>query len=199
MLAKEDNSGNKRLVGYIVSSEAFDRQAIQNYLNTKLPEYMVPALWIELEIIPLTPNGKVDRKALPDPEGTMATGAYIAPRNETESKLTEIWQELLEMENVGMTDDVFELGGHSLLAMRLVSVIRKTFETELQINDVFSYPTISSLGAYLDEQNKGALPPDHSINANGRNISHYRSARSVYGSSTGWRGAYSTICRRCCG
>ena len=96
VLAKKDKSGNSRLVGYVVAQGTFDKQAVQSYLGSKLPEYMVPALWVELESIPLTPNGKIDRKALPDPELTDIATEYVAPRNGTEQALTEIWQELLE-------------------------------------------------------------------------------------------------------
>ena len=157
VLAKEDNSGNKRLVGYVVPSGTFDKQAVQNYLGTKLPEYMVPGLWVELESIPLTANGKIDKKALPDPELTDMVNEYVAPRNETEAKLAEIWQELLEVDEIGIEDNFFDLGGHSLLAIRLVSAVRKAFGAELPMNDVFDYPTISLLAARLSEEPSGEL------------------------------------------
>src|SRR6185437_6018414 len=135
VLAKEDKQGNKRLIGY-VAAQQFDKQEIQSYLSVKLPEYMVPELWIELDTVPLTSSGKIDRKALPDPEDLLAEKDFIAPRNETEQQLAEMWQDLLEIDNVSVTDDFFELGGHSLLAIRLVSAVRKTFGMELPINDV---------------------------------------------------------------
>ena len=160
MLAKDDSSGNKRLVGYVVTNQkAFDKQAIQAWLNEKLPEYMVPAIWVELEAVPLTPNGKVDKKALPDPELMDMQAEYTAPRNETEQALADIWQELLDIERAGIYDNFFELGGHSLLAMRVVSAVRKELDVELSIRDLFVHPTIAGLGAYLDEQNKGTLLP----------------------------------------
>ena len=154
VLAKGDNNDNRRLVGYVVAEGTFDKQAVQSYLGSKLPEYMVPALWVELECIPLTPNGKIGRKALPDPELTDVTTEYVAPRAETEKVLTEIWQELLGLEQVGIFDNFFELGGHSLLAMRVVSAIRKRLNVELNIRDIFVYPVIAGLGTYIDEQNK---------------------------------------------
>ncbi|MDB4901294.1 MAG: amino acid adenylation enzyme/thioester reductase family protein [Mucilaginibacter sp.] len=154
VLAKEDNSGNKRLIGYVVHEGAFDKQAIQNYLSTKLPEYMVPALWVELEKLPLTPNGKIDRKALPDPELTDRAAEYVASRNETETKLAEIWQELLGLERIGINDNFFELGGHSLLAMRAVSLIRRELNIELSIMDLFVYPSIAALISQLESKNK---------------------------------------------
>ena len=160
VLAKEDKQGAKRLVGYVVTSQtAFDKQAIQAWLNEKLPEYMVPAIWVELDSIPLTSNGKVDKKALPAPELTDLSAAYMAPRNETEAKLADIWQELLHIEQIGINNNFFELGGHSLLAMRVVSAVRKELDVELTIRDLFVYPTIMGLGVYLDEQQKGTLLP----------------------------------------
>ena len=154
VLAKGDRQGNKRLVGYVVTEEAFDKQAIQAYLHNKLPEYMVPALWVELESIPLTSNGKIDRKALPDPEITNIAAEYVAPRNDTEAKLVQIWQKLLGVERVGIHDNFFELGGHSLLAMRVVSAIRKELNVELSIRDLFVHPAIAGLSAYLENKSR---------------------------------------------
>ena len=160
VLAKEDKQGTKRLVGYVVSSQtAFDKQAIQAWLNTKLPEYMVPAIWVELDSLPLTSNGKVDKKALPDPELTDLSAEYVAPRNETEQALADIWQELLHIEQIGINNNFFELGGHSLLAMRVVSAVRKELDVELTIKNLFVHPTIAGLGTFLDEQHKGTLLP----------------------------------------
>ena len=99
VLAREDKQGNKRLVGYVVAEEEFDREAIVLYLKEKLPEYMIPSLLMELESLPLTANGKVDRKALPDPDaGELLADKYVAPRNEAETKLAAIWQDILEVE-----------------------------------------------------------------------------------------------------
>jgi len=157
VLAKEDGSGNKRLVGYIVPQSTFDKQAVQRYLSTKLPEYMVPAIWVELDSIPLTPNGKIDRKALPDPEITNIITEYVAPRNETEAKLTAIWQELLGIEQAGIYDNFFELGGHSLLAMRVVSAIRRELNVELNIRDLFAHSTVALLSAHINSQTQRSV------------------------------------------
>jgi acyl-CoA synthetase (AMP-forming)/AMP-acid ligase II len=118
VLAREDKEGNKRLVGYIIPAwREYDREGIIAYLKDKLPEYMVPALLMELESFPLTANGKVDRKALPDPDASeLLSHQYTAPRNEAEKVLAAIWEDLLEVEQAGIHDDFFELGGHSLLA-----------------------------------------------------------------------------------
>jgi acyl carrier protein len=149
VLAKGD-SGNKRLVSYVVPEGTFDKQAIQNYLSTKLPDYMVPALWVELEKLPLTPNGKIDKKALPDPELADRVTAYVAPRNETEETLAKIWQELLNVDRIGINDNFFELGGHSLLAMRAVSLIRRDLLVSIPIHMLFRFTSISDLSKYLE-------------------------------------------------
>jgi len=157
---KEDKQGNKRLVGYVVPVKNFDKESVVAYLKEKLPEYMVPALWVVLENLPLTPNGKVDRKALPDPDGSeLSSNNYVAPRNEVEEKLAAIWQELLSIERVGIHDNFFELGGHSLLAMQVISAIRKQLDVELAIKDLFLHPTVADLWEHLQSQSKGLLVP----------------------------------------
>ena len=156
VIARSDKEGNKRLVGYVVAAERFDKHGIITYLQSRLPEYMVPALWVELESMPLTPNGKVDKKALPDADASELTGKeYVAPRTELEAKLAAIWQKVLQVESVGIYSDFFEIGGHSLLAMRLISAIRKEMEVELAIRDVFVYPTIARLSAHIATVNPG--------------------------------------------
>ncbi|WP_144219864.1 non-ribosomal peptide synthetase [Flavobacterium anhuiense] len=150
VLAKEDASGSKRLVGYVVPEGDFDKEVLQKELKLSLPEYMVPQLWVALDAIPLTGNGKLDKKSLPDPACSDLSGKeYVPPRNETEEKLAEIWQNLLGLEQVGIYDNFFELGGHSLLATRLVSMIRKEFEIEIIIKDVFEFTSIEELSTYL--------------------------------------------------
>ncbi|WP_173964098.1 AMP-binding enzyme, partial [Flavobacterium collinsii] len=117
VLAKEDSNDNKRLVGYVVVEGKLDRAALQEQLKLSLPEYMVPMIWVELAELPLTSNGKLDRKALPDPDSSdLSTKEYVAPRTETEQQLAQIWENLLGVEKVGVHDNFFELGGHSLLA-----------------------------------------------------------------------------------
>nr|WP_262493035.1 non-ribosomal peptide synthetase [Myroides guanonis] len=160
VLAKEDIGGNKRLVGYIVFEGDFDKEVLQNQLKLSLPEYMVPQLWVTLEEMPLTSNGKLDKKSLPDPDSSeLSSKEYVAPRNETETQLAEIWQNLLGVEQVGIHDDFFELGGHSLLATRLVSMIRKDLMIEVSIREVFEYTTISELGTHISVQSEGVLLP----------------------------------------
>jgi amino acid adenylation domain-containing protein len=162
VVALEDKQENKRLVGYVVPDGAFDREGILSYLKEKLPEYMVPAVLVELDSLPLAANGKIDRKALPDPDISGQSGdSYVAPRTATEEQLAGIWQDILEVDQVGIHDDFFALGGHSLLAVRLISAIRKAFQAELPIGDVFDYPTVAQLAGQLDgrETSQDAATP----------------------------------------
>jgi amino acid adenylation domain-containing protein len=151
--AKEDTSGNKRLIGYVVPEGPYDKEKIQTYLKAKLPEYMIPGLWVELESLPLTPNGKIDRKALPDPDvSEQLSTEYVAPRNDQEQKLAAIWQELLGIERVGIYDNFFELGGHSLMAMRMVAYIERDLQISIPISMLFQFASISDLSKYLGIQ-----------------------------------------------
>ena len=163
VLAKEDKAGNKRLIGYVVSNSKgdFDKEAVDSYLRSRLPEYMVPGVWVKLDNIPLNANGKVDRKALPDPDlSGLLSNEYTAPRNETEEKLENIWKELLGVDRAGIYDNFFELGGHSLLVIRLISAIRKSLDIEITVNSVFENPNIKSLAEHIQKQTGGlSLPP----------------------------------------
>ncbi len=160
VLAKTDNSGNQRLVGYVVPQVAFDQEAITSYLKAELPEYMVPALWVSMDNFPISPNGKIDKRALPDPDLNTATRqAYIAPQTELEVELALIFQELLSIEKVGIQDNFFELGGHSLLAMRAVSAIRRKVHKELTVKDLFEKPTIAALHHFIKSKSNGIVLP----------------------------------------
>ncbi|WP_281925913.1 phosphopantetheine-binding protein, partial [Flavobacterium collinsii] len=146
--------------GYVVVEGKLDRAALQEQLKLSLPEYMVPMIWVELAELPLTSNGKLDRKALPDPDSSdLSTKEYVAPRTETEHQLVQIWENLLGIEKVGVHDNFFELGGHSLLATRLVSMIRKGLSIEISIREVFEYATIATLSSHVSSQSKGVLLP----------------------------------------
>ncbi|MBI3221176.1 MAG: amino acid adenylation domain-containing protein, partial [Bacteroidetes bacterium] len=140
----------KRLVAYLQVEPTFSVDELQTYLSTKLPDYMIPSVFHELEDFPLTSNGKIDKASLlsMELEGQELL-EQVSPRNEQEQILAEIWQELLGLDSVGIRDDFFELGGHSLLAIRLVSSIRKRLELEITIGDLFEYTTIESLSDHL--------------------------------------------------
>ncbi|WP_340203733.1 amino acid adenylation domain-containing protein, partial [Ascidiimonas sp. W6] len=143
VLAKEDVSGNKRLVAYVVMEDVLDKAFLQSKLKTSLPEYMVPSIWVELEAMPLTTNGKLDKKALPDPDASLLSSQpYVAPRNLTEQTLVNIWKDLLGVEQIGIHDNFFELGGDSIISIRLISKINEVFDRQIQLQNLFNYTTI---------------------------------------------------------
>ncbi|HEV2741063.1 MAG TPA: amino acid adenylation domain-containing protein [Candidatus Elarobacter sp.] len=152
--APEDRLGEKRLVAYYTAPDEIDAQALRDHLLAALPDYMVPALYVPLESLPLTSSGKLDRKALPVPGD--APRAYEAPLGETETTLAAIWSELLKVERVGRDDNFFELGGHSLITMRLANALKKYGLRLPSVAIVFAHPTIRSLAAYFATQSHGA-------------------------------------------
>ena len=152
VVAHEDTPGEKRLVAYYTSAETSEvgAEQLRAHVAASLPEYMVPGAFVRLESLPLTRNGKLDRKALPAPEGdAYARRGYEAPQGETEAALAEIWAELLHTERVSRHDDFFALGGHSLLAVRVVSRLRQLLEVEVAIGDLFKRPTLSQLADHV--------------------------------------------------
>ena len=160
VVAHTDENASKRLVGYVVADGDLDRTQLQKSLKRHLPDYMVPTIWVELERMPLTANGKIDRGALPLPDqSSLSTRAYVGPRTGTEESLVAIWQELLGVDRIGVLDNFFELGGHSLLATRLVSMVRRQMDVDLAIRDVFVHPTISELGGHISEHSTAVLLP----------------------------------------
>ena len=158
VLAKEDSFGNKYLVGYVTPAHQFNKEAIVSYLRAKLPEYMVPTIWVEVEQFPLTPNGKIDFKALPKATVIQPyTNQYEAPRNSAETAMAGIWQHLLGLETISIHENFFDVGGHSLNAMRLVSLIKNRMEMEISISDIFIYPTIAGMLKNFNEKSKNPL------------------------------------------
>ncbi|REC61343.1 hypothetical protein DRF65_16645 [Chryseobacterium pennae] len=142
--AKEVN-GEKVLIAYYTTDteDLIDKTELRDYLQSKLPEYMVPVFFVELEFIPLTPNGKIDRKALPSVTGEdLIRREYVAPRNEMEQKLADIWQEVLVVEKVGVTDNFFELGGHSLMVAQVINRMYQNLTQQISFKDFFSQPII---------------------------------------------------------
>ncbi|WP_198014534.1 non-ribosomal peptide synthetase [Methylobacter marinus] len=144
VLAREDGPGDKRLVAYYTGDADVTVDSLRAHLAETLPEYMVPAAFVQLEALPLTANGKLDRKALPAPDASAVRG-YEAPQGETEQALAAIWQDILQIERVGRQDNFFEMGGHSLLVVKLVREIKQQFEVELVLHDVFIAPVLSFL------------------------------------------------------
>ncbi|MGJ4889468.1 non-ribosomal peptide synthase/polyketide synthase [Bradyrhizobium sp. HKCCYLRH3099] len=151
----QEHAQGRRLVAYVVGRDGAAPSAaeLRGHLGSLLPDYMVPALFVALEALPVTPNGKLDRKALPEPDLAAASEAsYRAPRSATEQALAAIWAELLGHARIGIDDNFFELGGHSLLATRLVSRLRTQFGRELPLRRLFEQPTIARLAASLDDK-----------------------------------------------
>lgn len=158
VLAKEYN-GNKRLIGYAVPLRIFDKQAITNYLRNKLPDYMIPSVWVELKEMPVNSNGKVDKKALHNSEDGVADNTYLAPGTALEKTLTQVWEEILAINRVGITDNFLELGGHSLNAMQLVSRLHKLLNIKIDIGKVFANPTVRDLAKALAFEDKSNYIP----------------------------------------
>jgi acyl carrier protein len=153
VLIKEDGGGDKQLVAYVVAEPTVQTEMLISHLRGKLPQYMVPSLWVRLESLPLTPNGKIDRKALPEPETSdLISEQYVAPQTQVEQSLANIWKELLHIEKVGIRDNFFKLGGHSLLARRMVSHIERNLAVSVPIHILFQLNTIGELGKYLEIQ-----------------------------------------------
>jgi myxalamid-type nonribosomal peptide synthetase MxaA len=179
VVAWEGSSEDKKLVAYLVlhqgNSNTMDE--FQIFLKEKLPEYMIPASFIILSQMPRTPNGKVDRKALPAPDSTnqMKLGKnYIAPRTPTEEILKRIWSEVLEVEKIGVYDDFFALGGHSLLMTPLILKIRQMFQTKLSMREFFADPTIAELAQKIDK-----LREEQSVAATTTNPQVYNQASNA--------------------
>jgi amino acid adenylation domain-containing protein len=153
VIARQDKTGNHRLVGYVVAGGEFSKESLVSYLKKQLPDYMVPNTWVELPSIPLNANGKVDKAALPDvDEADLAAGVYVAPRTALEATLAGIWQEALGVERVGMNDNFFALGGHSLLLIEVITRA-KEHNCHLQFEDLFEHQTIAELSAHLGSAN----------------------------------------------
>jgi aspartate racemase len=155
VVARGDDAGNKVLVCYVVmpDRDAQHVNRVREYLKERLPDYMVPSSFVLLSEMPLTPNGKVDRGALPDPDQSRPEliASYVAPRNQTEETLALMWAEVLKVERVGVEDNFFDLGGHSLLATQIISRVRETFKVEVPLRNLFESPTVAALAELLDK------------------------------------------------
>ena len=176
VVAREDNPGDKRLVAYYVShsSNALAATELRQHVSLQLPDYMTPSAFVRMDKFPLTPNGKVDRKALPAPTSRdfESEKEYVAARNDTEQKLVQLWEETLALSPISVTANFFELGGRSVLAARLFTKIYRTFGKELPLSTLFHSPTIERLAKELSPidgkgeystlvaiQPNGSLPP----------------------------------------
>jgi acyl carrier protein len=151
----ERDSPEKQLVAYVVPSDKSEpaTSEMRSFLQEKLPEYMVPAAFVILDALPLTPSGKVDRKALPAPDGsaTERQKEFVAPETILEQRLAEIWSKVLGVERVSVEDNFFELGGTSLLATEAIYQINKAFQMHLSARDLFQATTVASLALLIEE------------------------------------------------
>jgi len=191
VIARENSSGEKSLVAYLVPSreQVPTASELRSYLKKKLPSYMVPAAVVLLESMPKTPNGKVDKRALPAPNAAdfAATQEYIAPASELESKLASIWELVLDKRPVGIRDNFFELGGHSLLAARLMHRIEQQLGQRLPLASLLQAPTVEELATLLTQdafssswsslvalQPQGSRPPFFCVHGVGGNVLGFR-------------------------
>ena len=153
VLAREDVPGDKRLVAYLTLKEraAPKDSELRGLLRAKLPDYMIPSAFVTLDRFPLTPNGKVDRKALPRP-GVPETDSskFAPPVSETEQLLAEIWCKVLGVKEVGLHDNFFDLGGHSLIATRMAWRVRSAFGVDLELRTLFEHPTLAGLAEQVN-------------------------------------------------
>jgi thioesterase domain-containing protein/acyl carrier protein len=170
VLAREDKPGDKRLVAYVVADLEAEEDDSENkkaglwiselreHLLGQLPEYMVPTAYVQLKRIPLTPNGKIDRKSLPEPGKDIREQEYVGPRNATEETLCRLWQEVLRREHVGIHENFFNIGGHSLLAVQVISRIKQAFTVEMPLSVLFAAPTVARMAEHIAAVNE----PDRS-------------------------------------
>jgi surfactin family lipopeptide synthetase A len=161
VVARPNEAGDQELVAYLVAGEALGTAALQAYLGAQLPAFALPSHYVPLEAIPFTPNGKVDRNALPDPRGAgLATGEpYVAPRDAAEAALAAVWEEVLERKPVGIRDSFFNLGGDSIRVLRLTSELKKRCRVDVPVADLYKHHTIERLSDHLRGQ---AAPADGS-------------------------------------
>jgi acyl carrier protein len=166
LMAREAGPGKGlQLVAYFVPQNGHDSVTsgeLREFLRGRLPEFMVPSYFAPLETLPLTSNGKVDRRALPAPEDARSTDAtdYVAPQSDTEKALAEIWGDVLGAAQVGVNDNFFDLGGHSLIATQVISRLRDAFHVALPLRALFEAPTISALAAVIERQREQSTTAD---------------------------------------
>jgi acyl carrier protein len=141
-------------VAYVVGAREWSVRELREWLKEKLPEYMVPAVFVALADLPLTTNGKVDRKALPAPDGArpVLDESYVAPRSVIEEEVAAIWSEVLKVQRVGVNDSFFDLGGDSLKAIQVASRIQDLFEAEIPLRSIFEYPKLADFCVLLGPQ-----------------------------------------------
>ena len=197
VVAREDAGGEKRLVAYCVGGDELDVAALRAHLGQTLPEYMVPAAYVRLDALPLSANGKLDRKALPAPEGAAyGTRAYEAPVGEVEEALAEIWADVLGAPRVGRWDHFFETGGHSLLAIQVISRVKRVLGADVALSDVFDRPVLAELARKVEGSVRAALPPIEPVDRGGPLPLSFAQARLWFLEEMGGLGPAYHISRR---
>ena len=161
VVAREDDAGDKRLVAYIVpSGPSLPVEHLQNSIKKSLPDYMVPGAFVELNQLPLSPNGKINRRLLPPPDSSaFERSSVVQPRNDLEFRLLQIWKKALGVENMGVRDDFFDLGGHSLKAARVLAEVEREIGVELPLSALFRGATVESLARIIQSQSKTDKDP----------------------------------------
>jgi amino acid adenylation domain-containing protein len=166
VIVREDTPGDQRLVAYVISAgnALLDPAVLREHLTQKLPDYMVPGAFVQLDVLPMTPNGKLDRAALPKPDlQGQANTQHAEARTQDEQALAQIWAQVLKLPKVGIHDDFFNIGGHSLLATQVISRIREIFALEIPLRGLFEARTIAQFAHYLDKakrEKSGVLLPE---------------------------------------
>lgn len=151
VIVREDQPNNKQLVAYIVpKNQGIDRQKLRNFLKQKLPDYMIPSFFVELPELPLLSSGKIDRKSLPAPQTNNSIQTINLPQTKTEKIVADIWQKVLQLEEICIFDNFFDLGGHSLKAIQVITKLQEKFLIDIPLNYLFSEPTIAGLASNLD-------------------------------------------------
>ncbi|VEP16804.1 conserved hypothetical protein [Hyella patelloides LEGE 07179] len=187
VIAREDVPGDKRLVAYVIAQQnkTVTNEEMRSFLQGTLPRYMIPSVFVTLEQMPLTPNGKIDRRALPKPEGNFYTSSdtHVVPQNQVEAKIAKIWQNILQLDKVGIYDNFFDLGGHSLLVPQVWNKLTEIFDTEISMVDMFAYPTIHTLAQYLTNSSQPELStqPNQKLDRgiNQRELTESKSLRNL--------------------
>ncbi|MGA7895551.1 MAG: amino acid adenylation domain-containing protein, partial [Candidatus Sulfotelmatobacter sp.] len=166
VLAREDQPGDRRLVAYLVNKTDVvqpNASVLEEYLKVSLPDYMVPSAYVQLDELPLNHNGKIDRKALPQPDRGTPEEEYVGPRDPIEETLCGLWQEVLRRERVGVHDDFFKMGGHSLLAVQLTSRVRSAFAIEMPLSVLFAAPTAARMAEHIASVNGRQRPQSSQV------------------------------------
>ncbi|WBW96388.1 non-ribosomal peptide synthetase [Oceanirhabdus sp. W0125-5] len=154
VVVKENKEKEKYISAYVVSDKEISELNLRDYLKENLPDYMIPAYFVQLEKMPITTNGKLDRRALPEPDLEIILSEYEAPRNKVEEALSKIWSEVLGVDRIGINDNFFNLGGHSLKATILSNKIHQEFEMEIPLREIFEAPTIKGISEYIENGEK---------------------------------------------